>query len=104
MCCVVSFFIPKFLKDSSAFDAKSYYEQLITTSSLPALLKRENELLAGMSSLPLIRITLIVSLAEIRQLDGERQSLVYNRHHELIAAGDTISAVCLLPITLHLSR
>ena len=33
--------------DSSAFDAKSYYEQLITTSSLPVLLKRENELLSG---------------------------------------------------------
>jgi len=66
----------KFPKDSSAFDAKSYYEQLITTSSLPALLKRENEL-----------------LAEIRQLDSERQSLVYNRHHELIAASDTISAM-----------
>lgn len=31
--------------------------------------------------------------SEIRQLDGERQSLVYNRHHELIAASDTISAV-----------
>jgi len=62
--------------NSSAFDAKSYYEQLITTSSLPGLLKRENEL-----------------LAEIRQLDGERQSLVYNRHHELIAASDTISAM-----------
>lgn len=30
---------------------------------------------------------------EIRQLDGERQSLVYNHHHELIAASDTISAV-----------
>ncbi len=33
--------------DSSAFDAKVYYEQLITTASLPALLKRENELLTG---------------------------------------------------------
>lgn len=33
--------------DSSAFDAKAYYEQLITTSSLPGLLKRENELLTG---------------------------------------------------------
>lgn len=30
---------------------------------------------------------------EIRQLDSERQSLVYNHHHELIAASDTISAV-----------
>ncbi|KJA26254.1 hypothetical protein HYPSUDRAFT_308632 [Hypholoma sublateritium FD-334 SS-4] len=62
--------------NSPAFDAKSYYEQLITTSSLPSLLKRENEL-----------------LTEIRQLDGERQSLVYNHHHELIAASDTISAM-----------
>lgn len=31
---------------------------------------------------------------EIRQLDSERQSLVYNHHHELIAASDTIAAVC----------
>ncbi|KAF9048445.1 Vps51/Vps67-domain-containing protein [Panaeolus papilionaceus] len=62
--------------NSPAFDAKSYYEQLITTATLPALLKRENEL-----------------LSEIRQLDSERQSLVYNHHHELIAASDTISAM-----------
>ncbi|KAJ7455318.1 Vps51/Vps67-domain-containing protein [Mycena galericulata] len=62
--------------DSPAFDAKTYYEQLITTSSLPALLKRENEL-----------------LIEIRELDSERQSLVYNHHHELIAASDTIAAM-----------
>ncbi|KAJ7104014.1 Vps51/Vps67-domain-containing protein, partial [Mycena belliarum] len=62
--------------DSPAFDPKTYYEQLITTSSLPALLKRENEL-----------------LVEIRELDSERQSLVYNHHHELIAASDTIAAM-----------
>ncbi|KAF7312486.1 hypothetical protein MIND_00262300 [Mycena indigotica] len=62
--------------DSTAFDAKSYYEQLITTSSLSGLIKRENEL-----------------LTEIRQLDSERQSLVYNHHHELIAASDTIAAM-----------
>ncbi|TFY54255.1 hypothetical protein EVG20_g9779 [Dentipellis fragilis] len=62
--------------DSPAFDAKAYYEQLITTSSLTTLLKKENEL-----------------LTEMRQLDSERQSLVYNHHHELIAATDTISAM-----------
>ncbi|KAL4064363.1 Vps51/Vps67-domain-containing protein [Scleroderma citrinum] len=62
--------------DSPAFDAKSYYDQLIMTSSLPTLLKREVEL-----------------LTEIRHLDSERQSLVYNHHHELIAARDTISAM-----------
>lgn len=33
--------------DSTAFDAKAYYEQLITTASLPTLLKRENDLLTG---------------------------------------------------------
>jgi len=62
--------------DSTVFDAKTYYEQLITTSSLPTLLKRENEI-----------------LAEIRELDSERQSLVYNHHHELIAASDTIASM-----------
>ncbi|KAF9267905.1 hypothetical protein L218DRAFT_807273, partial [Marasmius fiardii PR-910] len=62
--------------DSPAFDAKAYYEQLITTSSLPFLLKRENEI-----------------SSEIRELESERQSLVYNHHHELIAASDTIAAM-----------
>ncbi|KAI6025925.1 Vps51/Vps67-domain-containing protein [Pisolithus orientalis] len=62
--------------DSVAFDAKSYYDQLITTSTLPTLIKREFEL-----------------LSEIRQLDSERQSLVYNHHHELIAARDTIAVM-----------
>ncbi|KAI0775315.1 Vps51/Vps67-domain-containing protein [Trametes elegans] len=62
--------------DSPAFNARAYYEQLITTSSLPTLLKTENDL-----------------LTEIRELDSERQSLVYNHHHELIAASDTIAAM-----------
>jgi hypothetical protein len=35
----------------------------------------------------------MLSGPEMRQLDGERQSLVYNHHHELIDATDTISAV-----------
>ncbi len=35
--------------DSTGFDAKAYYEQLITTSSLPTLLRRENDLLTGAS-------------------------------------------------------
>ena len=80
------------ISDSPAFDAKTYYDQLITTSSLPALLKRENELLTGV--LPLFCGSEVLRLRqEIRQLDGKRQSLVYNHHHELIAASDTISAV-----------
>ncbi|KAH9960886.1 Vps51/Vps67-domain-containing protein [Russula dissimulans] len=62
--------------DSPAFDAKAYYDQLITTASLTTLLKKENDL-----------------LTEMRQLDSERQSLVYNHHHELIDATDTISSM-----------
>jgi hypothetical protein len=80
------------VSDSPAFDAKTYYDQLITTSSLPVLLKRENELLAG--GLPLSSGGEILRLhKEIRQLDSERQSLVYGHHHELIAASDTIAGV-----------
>ncbi|KAI6168097.1 Vps51/Vps67-domain-containing protein [Pisolithus thermaeus] len=78
--------------DSVAFDAKSYYDQLITTSSLPTLLRREVELLSGKSHVACATHGLHRS-TEIRQLDGERQSLVYNHHHELIAAGDTIAAM-----------
>lgn len=37
--------------DSPSFDAKTYYEQLITTSSLGTLLRRENELLSGTSDM-----------------------------------------------------
>ncbi len=45
--------------------------------------------------LPLICALLLNAglTAEMRQLDSERQSLVYNHHHELIAASDTIAAV-----------
>jgi vacuolar protein sorting-associated protein 51 len=92
-----------------AFDAKAYYEQLITTSSLTGLLKRENELSAGWFVLfrqtktfvpPSLSVCLSLTsslVPEVRQLDGERQSLVYNHHHELIAASDTIRAVCPIP-------
>ncbi|GAA5988569.1 hypothetical protein JCM11641_004606 [Rhodosporidiobolus odoratus] len=60
--------------DSTAyFTPEAYFTHLAETKSLPELLRRENEL-----------------LNEIRELDGERQSLVYNHHHELIDASDTI--------------
>lgn len=42
-------YYPNQIADSPAFDAKAYYDQLITTSSLTTLLKKENELLTGES-------------------------------------------------------
>lgn len=46
---------------------------LLRSNSLSVLLEKESEL-----------------IVQIRELDGERQSLVYNHHHELVAASDTI--------------
>ncbi len=57
------------------------------------MLKRENELLTGINIEALKFDCLLILRPEIRELDGERQSLVYNHHHELIAASDTIAAV-----------
>lgn len=67
---------------------------------MSSLLKKENELLTGKHILAYLfkcelELTSFASTSEIRQLDSERQSLVYNHHHELIAASDTISAVSL---------
>lgn len=48
-------------------------QSLLRSNSLSVLLGKESELIVS-----------------IRELDGERQSLVYNHHHELVAASDTI--------------
>jgi hypothetical protein len=42
--------------DSPAFDAKAYYDQLITTASLTTLLKKENELLTGEPSVRVLYV------------------------------------------------
>ncbi|KAF9509807.1 hypothetical protein BS47DRAFT_1487771 [Hydnum rufescens UP504] len=78
--------------DSPAFNAEGYFNQLAITSSLPILLKRENELAEGSVPYPATKMG-SEKFTEIRQLNGERQSLVYNHHHELIAASDTIRAM-----------
>jgi hypothetical protein len=81
--------------DSPAFDANSYYSQLLATSTLSTLLKQHNTILEGAFDGCLgFTHSSHIFLSEIRQLGGERQSLVYNHHHELIAASDTIRVVC----------
>ncbi|WAR61851.1 hypothetical protein PtB15_12B543 [Puccinia triticina] len=59
--------------DSPYFDVDAYFNKLVGNSSLKSLLSTANEL-----------------MSEIRELDGERQSLVYNHHHELVEASETI--------------
>ncbi|UZJ51577.1 hypothetical protein CBS101457_000897 [Exobasidium rhododendri] len=60
--------------DSSVgFDAQAAFQAMLQEKTLTQLLKSESDL-----------------LTEIRELDGERQSLVYNHHHELVSATETI--------------
>ncbi|EPQ30889.1 uncharacterized protein PFL1_01786 [Pseudozyma flocculosa PF-1] len=59
--------------DNPAFSKDAALAALLRTGSLSQLLAKESTL-----------------ITEIRELDGERQSLVYNHHHQLVAASDTI--------------
>ncbi|GFZ51357.1 hypothetical protein JCM24511_09118 [Saitozyma sp. JCM 24511] len=60
--------------DSRAFDATKYYEDLIARSSLSDLMQRASAL-----------------SSDVGNLQSSRHSLVYNHHHQLFSAGDTIS-------------
>lgn len=62
--------------DSPYFDPQACFEKLVRDSSLQNTLATANRL-----------------MAEVRELDGERQSLVYNHHHELVEASVTIGKV-----------
>lgn len=59
--------------DGTAFNVDLAFDKLLRTQSLSRLLKEESDLLTS-----------------IRELDGERQSLVYNHHHELVSASETM--------------
>ncbi|CED84528.1 Uncharacterized conserved protein [Phaffia rhodozyma] len=59
--------------DSRSFNPSKYYASLLSSSSLPQLLKIENDL-----------------SEQIRLLDSERHGLVYNHHHELVSASSTL--------------
>lgn len=63
--------------DGIYFDAQSAFQSMLQDKSISQLLRTESQL-----------------LTEIRELDGERQSLVYNHHHELVSASETIGKVC----------
>ncbi|WRT70840.1 uncharacterized protein IL334_007839 [Kwoniella shivajii] len=60
--------------DSPSFSPTAYYEDLVSKSTLKGLMEKSTSL-----------------NADIGNLEGSRHSLVYNHHHQLFAAGDTIS-------------
>ncbi|EGG17618.1 hypothetical protein DFA_08614 [Cavenderia fasciculata] len=59
--------------DSPSFDLKQYFEHTIKTSTLPQLVSKDNEL-----------------VSEIRTLDGDMKTLVYDNYTKFINATDII--------------
>ncbi|KAI9159205.1 hypothetical protein H9P43_008542 [Blastocladiella emersonii ATCC 22665] len=59
--------------DADGFDPDKYLKILLNEKTLPGLLKRDNDL-----------------IVEMKQLDGDRKTLVYENYSKLIDASDTI--------------
>lgn len=83
--------------DSVLFNHQVWFERLIqdsTTSTSSGSTTSSGSASTGSSgSLDLILSNANQIVSEIRELDGERQSLVYNHHHELVDASVTIGKV-----------
>ena len=74
--------------DKEDFDGKDYVDKLVRERNLTNLVAMENELVQG----TFVIKTWIADL-DIRNLDGERKSLVYDNYNKLIAATETIRKV-----------
>jgi vacuolar protein sorting-associated protein 51 len=62
--------------DEESFDAETYVQELLQSSSLRTVLKAEGSL-----------------VSEIKNLDGERKALVYDNYSKLITATETIGTM-----------
>lgn len=62
--------------DEADFEAETYIQELLKTSSLKTILKAEGSL-----------------ISEIKHLDGERKALVYDNYSKLITATQTIGTM-----------
>jgi vacuolar protein sorting-associated protein 51 len=67
--------------DRDPFNGKDFVDKLARENGLHALVRMENDL-----------------VQEIRNLDGERKSLVYDNYNKLIAATETIRKVPSFPV------
>jgi len=73
--------------DREEFDGKDYVDKVVRERNLSTLIAMENDLVQGIS-----RGVSFVDV-DIRNLDGERKSLVYDNYNKLIAATETIRKV-----------
>jgi hypothetical protein len=72
--------------DRENFDGKEYVDKLVKERNLATLIVLENDLVQGTPIHSVINV-------DIRNLDGERKSLVYDNYNKLIAATETIRKV-----------
>lgn len=72
--------------DSPSFNAKAYFKSFIKDKSVEEVLKKKSELQQGINS------HLLKSL-EIRTLDSDLQTLVYENYNKFISATDVIKNV-----------
>ena len=73
--------------DREDFDGKDYVDKVVRERNLSTLIAMENDLVQG-----IFHGASFVDL-DIRNLDGERKSLVYDNYNKLIAATETIRKV-----------
>ena len=74
--------------DKEDFDGKDYIDKIVRERNLSALIMMENDLVQG--RYPFFWMLMI---KDIRNLEGERKSLVYDNYNKLIAATETIRKV-----------
>lgn len=81
------------------FDAASYFEQLTKTKALTDLMLTDRELKKGALCSAACRSRHLPS-QEVRKLDSNLKTLVYNNYSKFISATETIKKVLRLPSLL----
>lgn len=71
--------------DSPAFSPDKYYQHLISTASLPQLLRESTTLSTGQSAVheTSVEITDRSPSPDVKDLNSSRHALVYNHHHQV---------------------
>lgn len=84
--------------DSDTFEPNKYFSRLLKEKTLSGLIKRDNELVAGNENGmydKAARCLMDTLIVEIREIDGDMKTLVYENYSKFISATDTIRKVCI---------
>jgi hypothetical protein len=83
--------------DDPTFDAVKYFAKLVKEQPLNGLIKSDNVIMSGMYTCVLkaeeTMTHLNLFLVEMREIDGDMKTLVYENYSKFISATDTIRKV-----------